>query len=612
MILRRLQVRNFRSIVDTGDIRVPQILALVGENNSGKSNLLSAVDLLVSAGVRGTTREDFYNPSAPIIITGTFGDLLPLESRRWGSYLVNGKLILEKHLWLDMDGSTGREKVSSEFHGYRAVPSPWFLSVEKIREQLGNRPNWLAVVEENDLPEYFVHEGRCDKTIFTKGMRRYREENDVEYDDPDLSQTQALGLESNVVATLPKIYFLKAVTDYSSEVSKRSTTSTFRRLMTDLSTRILKSDPGYAKIEKAIQQIKELLNKASDEATSSRLGSLSMMESAISDFLRKLMPSVRGVSMTVDVDDPTDVFSTGISLRVDDGVETDVLAKGHGLQRCIVFTLLRTLIFSERNQLVPPSSSPGEEPARIILAIEEPELYIHPQLAKLFFDVMREFAKRDQILYSTHSPLFVDVSEHENVALLRKPSVEIGTTVVGCDESVFDGLSDRKIFQMFTKLNAAVNEMFFARRVLLVEGPEDEIAITTFLLQEGMIETRIEQLDWSIVITGGKPAIPSFQRVLNAFRIPYVVLHDTDVTAEMDPNTNAIHKKMNNSIKELAGSNPVVRFPVKLEASLGRSTHLQNQYSAYEFFQHPENMTNEFRQIVRPIFERVPPERNGG
>lgn len=38
MILRELRVQNFRSIRDTEPIPVSQLVVLVGENNSGRSN----------------------------------------------------------------------------------------------------------------------------------------------------------------------------------------------------------------------------------------------------------------------------------------------------------------------------------------------------------------------------------------------------------------------------------------------------------------------------------------------------------------------------------------------------------------------------------------------
>ncbi len=44
MRLSRIRVQNLRSIRDSGDIQVRPIFALIGENNSGKSNLYEKGD----------------------------------------------------------------------------------------------------------------------------------------------------------------------------------------------------------------------------------------------------------------------------------------------------------------------------------------------------------------------------------------------------------------------------------------------------------------------------------------------------------------------------------------------------------------------------------------
>ncbi len=601
MILSKLRVTNFRSIRDTFTFPVARLLSLIGENNSGKSNIMIAVQVLMSGGAGGITKDDFNDLATPITITGTFSDLTEAEKRRWQKYLAGGELILEKRLTLEADSRTGKEKVSGEFHGYLAEPKEWFLSLPKIEEKEGARPKWAEIAQENGLPEYFVKEGKCTKAQFTTALKRYFAENAVEYDKPDLSATQALGLESNVIASLPTVHFLRAITDYSDEIDRRSSTTTFRRLMGDLSERIVKNDPEYGKVEEALRQIRSLLNALGDDAPAPRLKALSTIEGKITELLKKLMPSVTGISMSVDVDDIKDIFSRGISLAVNDGIETDVLAKGHGLQRCIVFTLLQALIMNERQQLV-PGAEPPPDPSPIILAIEEPELYIHPQLAKLFYDVMREFSSSDQVIYATHSPLFIDAFEHDSIAIVTKPSIEKGTLVTTCNSAAFDGLDDRKIFKGLTRLNPTINEMFFAKRVLLVEGPEDQIAVNAFLVDEKKIKNRVEEIDWSIIVAGGKEAIPFFQRVLNAFAIPYTVLHDLDITKEMKANDIDTHTKTNQSIAELAGGNRVVTFPIKLERSLGIDGHLRDQYRAHQFFQSSENMSEDFRTVVARVF----------
>jgi hypothetical protein len=88
------------------------------------------------------------------------------------------------------------------------------------------------------LPSYFLTDGKCTQADYVKGLSKYLAENEIEYNQPDLSHTQTLGLQSNVIASLPKLYLLKAETKYSEEADKRSSSSTFRKLMGDL-TQIL-------------------------------------------------------------------------------------------------------------------------------------------------------------------------------------------------------------------------------------------------------------------------------------------------------------------------------------------------------------------------------------
>ncbi len=604
MILTKINIKNYRSIVDSADISLQRVFAFVGENNSGKSNIIRAIEALMSAGAAGITASDFNDATKPIIIKGIFDNLNEEEKKRWRPYLVNNQLILEKHLSLNIDELAGKKKIDAEFHGYKAEPSQWFLSIPKIEGLAGGkRVDWKEIVESNQLPDYFVEDGKCTKAIFQKALNRYLEENDIEFDEPNISSTQALGFPSNVVATLPSFFLLKAITDYTDEIDKRSSTSTFRRLMGDLGDRIIKKDPRYQEIQTALDTITSLLNKASDGTSGTRLQSLSQIESKFTELLKKLMPAVNKVSMSIAIDQVKDIFSAGVELTVDDGVDTSVLAKVHGLQRCIVFTLLQTLILNERNQLLDIGYVQNEQNRTIILAIEEPELYIHPQLCKLFFDVMREFGKTDQVIYSTHSPLFIDAFDYDRIAIVKKVNTIEGTKVKICDPKAFEGLNDRRLFQGLTRLNPSVSELFFARRVLLVEGPEDQIAVTATLQKEKVITSRVEELDWSIIIAGGKQSIPFFHRILNGFSIPYAVLHDNDITDSMNDDNKAFHKKTNDLISELSNGNPVYTFPIKLEDSILLDHHFKNQYEAHLFFQDETKITESLIEIVNRIFD---------
>lgn len=77
--LTKLTITNFRSIKGTQAIDIPsQHIALVGSNNSGKSNVITALDWVL--GTRspyqlGTKTEDFYDSAQAIVIEAQIGDV---------------------------------------------------------------------------------------------------------------------------------------------------------------------------------------------------------------------------------------------------------------------------------------------------------------------------------------------------------------------------------------------------------------------------------------------------------------------------------------------------------------------------------------------------------
>lgn len=605
MKLIELSVKNYRSIKSVEGFKITSFQSILGENNCGKSNLLSAMETFLSAGSGGTKADDFNDKTQKIIIKAMFKLSSAQLKKIWKPYLLNDELTLEKHIWIEIDAKTQKETVKNEFHGYQAEPTEWFLSESKIKATKGDRPKWKEIVEENSLPDYFIENGNCNAAIFKKALSKYLSENEVIYDAPDLSATQALGLASNVVASLPKFYLLKAITDYSDEIDKRSSNTTFRRLMADLSDRILKQDPSYKKIEKALTTIEELLNekKIANPLAEDRLESIGVIEVKIKELLSRLMPSVEKVTLKVLTEDVKTIFSKGVELSIDDGIETDVLLKGHGLQRCIVFSLIQTLILNERNELI--NTDPLKiEDNPILLAIEEPELYIHPQLGKLFYDVLQEFGNNQQVIYSTHSPRFIDVYENQNIALVTKKKTN-GTKVMNCDTTAFNGLTDRKIFQGLTQLNTDVNELFFAKNVIVAEGAEDKIAIIETCKKLNKIKVRTEEIDITVVVANGKGNIPFFARVLNAFKINYVVLHDTDIKPGMATDAENSAKTANQKISDVTKAGKLVLFPIDIETTVGAPQHFKDQYYTLTFFSNHANINADLEVIITDVLNKI-------
>lgn len=599
MRLSKLSVENFRSIKSAKQIRIEPLQSFIGENNSGKSNFLRSIECFLSPGAGGVEIKDFNDPIAPVFIECEFIGLSDIERKRLRRYLLGDKVILRKELKIVTDPVKGKSTVKAEYHGYQAEPTAVHLSIEKI-ERKGGKTDWQQLAKQGGFLDYaLTSDGKVNKSSFRTALDRFLLENDVEYDQPTVGATQALGIPQNLLSALPEFYLLPAITDYSDEIDRRSSSTVFRKLMSDLSERLLSVDPRYKEIEDALNRIRALLNVQTGEGIP-RLGALAGVEERLRNILKGLMPSVQGISLSVDVEESKDIFSKGVSIKIDDGVLTDVLDKGHGMQRSLVFALLQMLIQSSRN------NGDGLSTRPILLAIEEPELYIHPHSQRLIFNVLKEFsgikdvgeaAGNDQVIYTTHSPAFIEIGNYERIAVVRKSDRDKGTVVQQCPEGILGNMEEKKGFKLLTSFGLKHNELFFSRNVILVEGPEDEVGIIATARKLGRIKDLPDEIGLSIVITDGKGDIPKFQKVLNAFKFEYGVLIELDGNPESHGQTAPILEQLN--------GNRVATVPKRIEGILNVGKHFDDLHHAKKFFSDPMNINSAMEDLVRKLLPEL-------
>jgi len=204
---------------------------------------------------------------------------------------------------------------------------------------------------------------------------------------------------------------------------------------------------------------------------------------------------------------------------------------GHGLQRTLVITLLQSLADAQA-QVVPGAAL---APVRAnILLIEEPELYLHPQMERLMRDVLYRLAEQasTQVACCTHSPVFLDIATKYRaiVRMFKTPQGDEAAHQVTHD--LFPGQplqADRQRLNTVARFDPTVNELFFAKRVVLMEEFSAIAAFERGAELMGLFERHLRlRREVSLVDCNGKSNVPAFQRVLNAFNIPYRVLHDED------------------------------------------------------------------------------------
>lgn len=177
------------------------------------------------------------------------------------------------------------------------------------------------------------------------------------------------------------------------------------------------------------------------------------------------------------------------------------------------------------------------------------------------------------MVFTTHSPIFADMTRFESVRLLRKDDGACRVAqVTERDSEYLREQRDREKLAQY--VDPAAGEALFARRVLLVEGHGDRVAAVSVARKLG-VDLDAEGL--SVVSCGGKGRIPFYARMCRALEIPCLVLHDEDVhtgeegsLADWQRKENAEAPEMNRRISEAVGDDALI-FCVSpsLEAELG-------------------------------------------
>lgn len=185
-----------------------------------------------------------------------------------------------------------------------------------------------------------------------------------------------------------------------------------------------------------------------------------------------------------------------------------------GLFRALLFELFRALAIESKKI----ETSIIEN---TMIFFEEPELYLHPQAEKELYDCFIALSKLGVQLYiSTHSSNFISLKHYKSICIIRNG--DNGSRAFQFKGKLFSG-DEVKYFNMNYWINPDRSELFFAKKVILVEGQTDKIVLGYLSKKLG-----IYKYDYSILECGSKSIIPQFIKLLNVFRLPYVAVYDKD------------------------------------------------------------------------------------
>lgn len=464
--LKKLSIRNFRAIGDIPVvIELDEIVVLVGPNNSGKSSILRAYEVVVQQGGKEgwLSIADFPNSC--------------VDPKRLPEIELEMVVPDEKapgETWISKDPKTGemtvREKWTYTSPGVEPIRVGWDVGAKDWHTE-GKVPWGAAGVAKSGRPEPHRIEA---------------------FASPEEQAKQIVDLLKKVLAD--KIEALKKDGEDGQPAKGR---------MHDLHKDLV-----------ALQ--KQVASEANTEVAA--------VEDRIGAIVAAVFPGHK-VVFDAKVDDIPKIswFSTPPSLRMGPagGYQPSVEHQGSGARRTLLWAALRIVSEDSRAKRQKTKDQPH------LLLMDEPELCLHPnairEACKVLYDLPK--TKTWQVMVTTHSPIFIDLSRDNTsvVRVERNATGEVqGTTIYRPDRAQLDP-DDRARLKMLNAFDPYVAEFFFGGRVVLVEGDTEYAAFAHVIASA---PDRFK--DVHVIRARGKATIATMCKILNQFGSKYAVLHDSD------------------------------------------------------------------------------------
>ena len=540
MILHSVDVKNFRSILKE-TMLFDSATALVGANGTGKSSFLHALNIFYLPNPK-VESHDFYNgdTSNELTIAVTFRDLSAEAKQLFSAYLQDDKLTVER-VFIHKDG-----KISHKYHG----ASLQIDDFQSARSALTVKDRGKTAKEAYEglrrRTEYSSLPAWASITQATQALAEW------ETADPDkCSRTrddgQFFGFEEvaqGYLGRFTKFLFIPAVREAADDASE-GRNSVFTSLIDLVVRSILAQKQELQQLKKTTQeQYEKILDPAN-------LIELEVLEKRITGTLKTYVPTA-SVEMEwlplTELDLPLPRANVKL---VEDGYASPVSLTGHGLQRAFILTMLQHLALAQNAPIVPrnPAETPPPTPTAeislqlpttetpsqasaeeklpsLVLAIEEPELFQHPNRQRHLATIFQTLAsgstpgvaKTTQIVLATHSPLFIAIDRVAQIRLLRKHAngenkpritkvvctdlerlANVVWAINGKPEPAFTGMT--LLPRLKALMTPWMSEGFFADVAVLVEGEDDRAAV---LGVGAALGHDLESMGCSVIPCGGR------------------------------------------------------------------------------------------------------------
>ena len=550
MRISSVRIENFRSFEDE-TLPLNNYACLVGPNGAGKSTVLTALNVFFRESENLPTdltqldQEDFHckHTDKPIQITVTFTDLDDEAQKDFSDYVRQGQLVVSAVATFDDPTETGKAQVKQ--YGQRlgiGAFAPFFKAaatgkkVPELKEIFASlRKTYpdLSAPGTKDVMVQALHDFEAARPGECKLL-------------PSEDQFYGFSKGTNRLTKHIQWVYVPAVKDATSEQVEARNSALGKLLASTVRSKTNLDKPVKALRAEMQQQYQALLDgnqHVLDDVSSA-------LQTRITEWAH---PDARlRLQWKQDLDKSVRVEEPWAHILAGEGDFEGELARfGHGLQRSYLLALLQELAGTDA------AGGPT-----LILACEEPELYQHPPQARHLAAVLNKLSRGNaQVIVSTHAPLFVSGEGFEDVRMVRKDAGSPCSSVSHMSfseiaQSVAAATGEQPVkpkgalAKVHQALQPALNEMFFTRRLVLVEGLEDVAYLLAYLnLLEKSEEYR--RMGCHIVAANGKSELLQPLVIAKHMKIPTYLVFDADADKPDKNGSQAKHEKDNKALLTL-------------------------------------------------------------
>jgi predicted ATP-dependent endonuclease of OLD family len=528
-----------------------QLTAIVGENNAGKSAFLKALDVFFGSS-SSLIADDYFagDHSEPVLITVEFCDLTPSDFAEFSDHVIEGRVTISREfIFGEAKKDAGKFYVESsvynEFDPVRSAQNE--NDRKKLYHELADKLGGdilTKVTKGADIEPKLIawEKENVDKLVSRRKGRAFGFSN------------VALGKLNSAAA----YHLIPAVEDASAQLDSEKS-SPVRDLIADIVRQTIENQVEFQNFKlQATERLKELTDP-------NNIPELAEVSSQLTSIVSKYYDESKINAEINPISDIPILFPKPRILVEDHNFVSIIERLGNGLQRAVLLSVLEFM--ATRNAAIPDADEDFlEAQSDIIIAIEEPEIFQHPVKQRLFAQALSRLASgfnkstgiRFQVVFVTHSHLFVDIKEAQDVRVVRRQMVdglalpEVSTvSIEECAETtakIQGYVTNVDKYRLGLHIfNPHVSEGLFSKAVVLVEGVSDKVVLDAYFIQANF-DPLLKNI--TIAAVGGKTNMDKPLSILSALGIPVYCVVDSDKHEKRGIKNNI---KINRLIQLLTG-----------------------------------------------------------